>query len=258
MENRHETALSIIDFFMLSNLTFIEFINYKLHNTNTFEKQKSYISALKLFLKDKEYETLIEDFYNNQLRNIKVDTSQIKFSKKSIEFIEEVHSLQEDVFEQKSLEISSLTEKHLDKILKSFQEGKIINPYNEGLNYNTTKTIKGKLEDFRHELIDSKLIKEINNKEFSKFFKETYKPNNHKIVWTGKLYELSYLWDKIIEDKINFKIKEKGFRAYIPQIFMFENEKTKIPEIVEENRLSKNGLKKGNPDRINKTFKLLS
>lgn len=257
MDKRNDIEI-IINQFLACTTQPIEFIEDLLYDLDSFEKKENLIIDLKKFLKSNYLDSFLKSFYENQIQSIPIDSGLIKTKDMTqSEHIEEIGILRTEAFNKRVNELQSITDKVLPNILKSFQDGKPISYGEPGLNYNKSQIAKGKLYTFYDELIDKKLIEPINKKEFFKFFKETFEPNENRIVWIANINKLSYLFNLIVEDKKNFDFKRKRFRRIIPMMFEWKK-RNKKAVIVTPNQLSGNSNPKMKEPIIDKIFKELS
>lgn len=229
METRNNIEILINQFLACTTNPF-EFIEDLLYDLDTFEKKENLICDFKRFLTSDKLDSALQSFYENQLRSIPVDASLITNNElTTFAHLEEIEILQVEAFNKRQNELSLITDKVLDDILKSFRniENKKQPIVIKGLNYQGKA--KGQLEDFFNSLIRYKYIDEMKYAEFSKFFMKQFEPNEYKILWRSNLNDLYFLFRKIVDDKINFHFSRNNYREIIPFMFLWENE---IREIV--------------------------
>lgn len=119
---------------------------------------------------------------------------------------------------------------------------------------------KGKqecLKDFHNSLLKNKYIEITNFREFSKYFGESFTPNDQRIHWKKNINDLYYLIQKIRENHEFFKFKRNNYREIIKYMFTYTGSDGKT-KILTKEILSQNNSKQNNNKKIDHALSLIT
>ena len=224
----------ILDF-LHSELSAYQFLNEHLSKLNFKSDKNLEVISLCDYFKNKNQESVIKEFYNEYLNNIKIHPNYIKLKKlnhiKTLEYLEE---LKEDAFASRISQLDELEK----EVLPLYRENYSISLPNDKTNISIEKTgfdYKGDFSNIQklHKFLKKREYIEVEYIEFKKYFQGTFTPNGKRVLWLKPLNQLTYFIKSIKkQDKKLLGFNRKDFTSIIPIMFERKSETNNDKECV--------------------------
>lgn len=175
---------TIINEFLLSELNAKQFITENLSELVNKSDKTERLDSLYDYLNNNNQETILENFYEQQLSSIPIHPNEYKLQKlNTLEAMEYIETLREDAFELRVKELSILESEILPFYIKTYSVPKenIQTPNSiekKGLDY------KGNFKNIErfHKALERNNFIQIEYKEFKKYFQKSFTPNEFRVL----------------------------------------------------------------------------
>ena len=267
MDNMENNALrteldTIVNAFLLSNLSAYLFMSENLSALKDESDKIERIESLLRYLKDNNHESVLKNFYEQQLQAIPIETNEFKLQKMNpLETLEYLQILREEAFQSRLQELIILEKDVLTLYSTTYSNSTrnkdvvTVSIEMRGFDYRGNFS---NIERFHKSLQRSGYI-QVDYQEFKKYFQPTFIPNNNKVYWLTNVNHLYYLIQRIRAFEKNvFAFDRSKYRNIIPLMFEYIPKNKKDKETLLAKTLSQNNKIDFSTDLLDKAIAHLS